>query len=267
MPQLSVTQRAPIAQAGQPIDMDVSRRKVVSAVCAVAIGFGTMLEYVSGTTGGVQPVQDTGTAGTFLPKLAGIAILDPFGREQDYAAPTIPTVLAGTVTTTNNSTALTFTTAQTLAAGQPFQVSNQIGVIYYIAVATSASTSAVMTAKFTGTGAAGLTATLVQAGSSTKGYRAGQIIQIMRNGYIWALGDGGGTATQTGPINVRHSSTGANPQGVFTFTAASTTAGNEIDIAPSCSVFNPTLQGGTGGLVVTDPFGNTNTIYPVEIAA
>lgn len=266
MPQLNVTQRAPIAQPGQPLDMDVSRRKVVSAVCAVAIGFGTLLEYTA--TGSVQPVQDTGTAGTFLPKLAGIAILDPVGREQIYVSPTVPTALAGTVTATNGSTALTFTTAQTLAAGQPLTFSGQYGVVYYVAAATSASTSAVLTAKFTGTTAAGQTATQVQAGSTTPGYRAGQVIQIMRNGYIWVLGDGGGTALQTGAINVRHSSTGANPQGVFTFTAASTTAGNEIDVAPSCSIFNPNALGGAGGLAVTDPFGNTNaSIYPVEIAA
>ena len=265
MPQFSIVQRAPVAQPGQPIDMNVGDRKVVSAVAAIAIGFGIALEYIAG--GAVQPLQDSGTAGTFLPKFAGISMLDPFGREETYVPPALPTVLAGTVTATKNSAALTFTAAQTLAQGQAIQFSGQVGVIYFVALATAASTSAVLTAVFTGTTAAGQTATLMQTGSATPGYRAGLVIPIMRNGYIWGVSDGGGTATQTGPINVRHSSTGANPQGVFTFTAPQITAGNEIDVCPTANAFNPTLQGGTGGLVVTDPFGNTNTITPVEITA
>ena len=103
------------------------------------------------------------------------------------------------------------------------------------------------------------------AGSKASGYLTGMSVPFMRRGRIWVLGDASGTATRYGAINVHHSSTGANPQGVFTFLPVSATAGNEIDIAPNCTVWNPNLIGGTSGITVTDPFGNVFTPYPVEI--
>ena len=102
-------------------------------------------------------------------------------------------------------------------------------------------------------------------GSSSVGYLKGMSVPVLRRGRVWVLGDATGTATRTGAINVHHSSTGANPQGVFTFSAVSATAGNEIDIAPYCNVWNPSLIGGTAGPSFTDPFGNVYKVYPVEI--
>ena len=61
----------------------------------------------------------------------------------------------------------------------------------------------------------------VGGGSSASGYLAGMQVPLMRKGRIWVATDGGGTATQGGPINVNHSSTGAFSQGVFTFSAVS----------------------------------------------
>ena len=102
-------------------------------------------------------------------------------------------------------------------------------------------------------------------GSTSSGWLKGQAVPVMRRGRIWVLGDASGTQLNYGPINVNHSSTGSFSQGVFTFSAVSATAGHEIDIAPSCIAFNPTLAGGTSGLSVTDPFGNVFKMYPVEI--
>jgi hypothetical protein len=102
-------------------------------------------------------------------------------------------------------------------------------------------------------------------GSAATGYLKGMSVPFMRKGRIWVLGDASGTATRYGAINVHHSSTGANPQGVFTFLPVSATPGNEIDIAPGCTVWNPNLYQGTSGISSTDPFGNVFQVYPVEI--
>lgn len=105
----------------------------------------------------------------------------------------------------------------------------------------------------------------VGAGSSATGWLKGQSVSFMRRGRIWVLGDASGTSIRYGAINVHHSSTGAHPQGVFTFIPVQTTAGDEIDIAPNVTVWNPNLIGGTSGITFTDPFGNVFTPYPVEI--
>jgi hypothetical protein len=103
-------------------------------------------------------------------------------------------------------------------------------------------------------------------GASATGWLKGQAVPFMRRGRIWALWDGAGTVTQYGAINVNHSSTGAFPQGVFTFSAVSATAGHEIDIAPKVTVWNP-LKVVTTGSSVTDVFGNVFYPFPLEIDA
>ena len=105
----------------------------------------------------------------------------------------------------------------------------------------------------------------VGTGSTSSGYLKGQSIPFMRRGRIWVLTDAGGTFLRYGAINVWHSSTGANDQGVFTFTAPATTAGAEIDIAPNCTTWNPDLIGGTTGPTFTDSFGNVFNTVVVEI--
>jgi hypothetical protein len=268
MPQLPpYTQRAINGQPGQPFDAEVSLRDVVSRTCSALIPYGTLCEM--DTNGLAVPVQDVGTTTTFLPNLLGISMLDPLAAEQAYVPPTVTTTLAGTVTTTNNSKTLTFSTAQTLVAGQPVVFTAQPGVVYFIATATSASTAATLTVAYSGTthSGAGFTTSLVQAGSSSTGWAIGKVVPFLRRGRIWVASDGNGTWTRYGVINIRHSSTGANPQGVFTMTAAQTTAGNEIDIAPNCVLWNPDLIGGTTGPSFTDPFGNTYNTAIVEINA
>jgi hypothetical protein len=101
----------------------------------------------------------------------------------------------------------------------------------------------------------------VGTGSTATGWLKGQSVAVMRKGRLWVATDGGGVATRLGPINVNHSSTGAHPQGVFTFTAVSSTAGNEIDIAPSVTTYNPDLTGGA----LVDVFNNTFNTIVVEI--
>jgi hypothetical protein len=102
-------------------------------------------------------------------------------------------------------------------------------------------------------------------GSTSSGWLAGMLVPFMRRGRIWVLTDGGGTFLQYGAINVNHSSTGAHAQGVFTYTAVQSTAGNEIDICPNCTVWNPSLIGGVTGPTFTDSFGNTFNTLVVEI--
>jgi hypothetical protein len=192
MPQTSYSQNAIVAQPGMAYDMEQSNRDVVSVICNQNIPFGVLCELDS--NGLLQPVQDSGTAGSFLPALAGISMFDPLGVEQSYVQFAVP------------------------ASGT---------------------------------------------GSSAVGWKTGMSVPVMRKGRIWVLGDASGVATRTGNINVWHSSDGSSPQGTFTFRAVQSTLHAEIDIAPDCTVWDPTLQSGT----VTDPFGNVFKIYAVEINA
>ncbi len=106
-------------------------------------------------------------------------------------------------------------------------------------------------------------------GTSTTGYAAGEMVPVMVKGAIWVQFDGGGTWPATfGTPNVRHSSTGANPQGVFTMTAPQVTAGNEIDNCPAwISGFTPMPNASPQAFVgsFTDGWGNTNIIAPVSV--
>lgn len=230
---------------------------------AIAAGTaGTLTQNYSGAGGAAK----LASLAPYFPNLLGIAVLNPMAEEEDYVPWSLPVALAGTVTLTNASTALTFSVAQTLAAGQQIVFSDQPGKIYFISAATVASTTAVLTSNYLGTGGAGKTSTVQNGAGQCKGFRAGRVGSFMRQGRIWALGDGAGTVKQYGSINVRHSSTGANAQGVFTFGALSQVVGAEVDVAPGCLIYQPPGQGSAGApQSVTDPFGNTFFIYPVEI--
>lgn len=74
--------------------------------------------------------------------------------------PAIPaTNLTGTASVTQGSTTVTFSSAQTLTAGQLLTFSNQTGVSYAVSAATTASTTATLSTAFTGATASGLTVT------------------------------------------------------------------------------------------------------------
>ena len=63
-------------------------------------------------------------------------------------------------------------------------------------------------------------------------------------------------------MQVVHSSTGANPQGVVTTKAVSATVGFEIDLLPAgCQFYDPRLQSGT----YTDPFGTTRSTVVMNV--
>jgi hypothetical protein len=230
------------------------------ALAVSASTSGTLDRLYSGT-GGASKLTSLG----FNPALIGISIFDPLGVEQNYVSWAVPTVLSGTVSVTNNSTSITFSTNQTLAQGTPIVFTSQPGVQYFLAQAITATTGAQLTTAYTGTTNGSTTTTLPQAGSTNVGWKQGTAVPFMRAGRIWVAGDASGSAVQSGPINVHHSSTGANPQGVFTFlTAPVMTVGNEIDVAPNCTVWNPGLS--YNGQY-TDPFGNVFSMYVVEISA
>lgn len=222
-----------------------------------AAASGTLANVYSGSTSTTATMANA----PYAPNVAGISLFDPLGVEQNYATWTVPTVLAGTVSVTNGSASITFSQNQTLAAGQPLVFSSQPGVQYFLTSAVTAGTAGTLTANYQGATNGSTTTTLPQSGSSVTGWKAGTPVPFMRRGRIWAAGDGGGTALRYGPINVNHSSTGANPQGVFTFSAVSQTAGSEIDVAPGVTIWNP------DNITVpqVDPFGNLFKSYPVEI--
>lgn len=101
-------------------------------------------------------------------------------------------------------------------------------------------------------------------GSTFAGYPIGFPVPFVRVGAIWAAWDGNtGTALpRSGAIQVIHSSTGANPQGVFTTRAAQITVGFEIDAAGAyIAVWDPDLISGA----YTDSFGNVQNIVALEI--
>lgn len=106
-------------------------------------------------------------------------------------------------------------------------------------------------------------------GVSSTGYAAGEMVPVMVKGNIWVQTDGGGTWPATfGTVNVWHSSDGTHPQGVFTKTAPSSTAGAEIDTAAAwVSGFTPMPQASAQSFVgtFTDGFGNTVKIAPLTV--
>ena len=230
---------------------------------AIAAGTaGTLTQTYSGTGGAGKLTR----LAAYSPNLGGIAMFDPLGVEQNYVTWSLPTVLAGTVSVTNNSASITFSTNQTLAAGAALVFSSQPGVQYFLASAVTAGTAGTLTVVYGGTTNGAATTTNLSPGSSSSGWKAGTSVPLMRRGRIWTLGDAS-TSNRTGPINVWHSSTGANPQGVFTFTTAANlaafTAGTEIDVAPNCVVWNPDNVPTS----FVDPFGSLNQVFPVEINA
>ena len=260
MPQFSVTQNAIPAQPGMAFDAEVSDRDVVSIVAAVNIPFGVYCELTS--TGLAQPMQDSGTTSSFVPNSIGISMYDPLGVEQNYVTWALSTSLSGTASVVNGSARVVFSTTQSLAQGQPLVFSSQPGVQYFVQQATTTSNQCQLTANYGGTTNGAATVTEPGQGSTTSGWKEGTAVPFMRRGRIWVAGDASGTAQQYGAINVHHSSNGTNPQGVFTFLAASAASGNEIDVAPNCTVWNP---GKTYNAQYNDPFGNVFSLYVVEI--
>jgi hypothetical protein len=65
------------------------------------------------------------------------------------------------------------------------------------------------------------------------GYAAKAMVPFAFYGEVWVQCDVTTSWPDMGVVNIKHSSTGANDQGVFTTTAAQTTAGNEIDALES----------------------------------
>jgi hypothetical protein len=265
MPQTSVLQLAVPAQPGMPFDAEASTRDVTSVIASTNIPFGAYCEYV--TVSGLnllQVMQDPQTTG----------------------------LLTQTVTATNGSASVTFSANVTLAKGTKLQFSGQPGVFYYLAAAITAATAGTLTNLFSGTTGAGQVVNTFfnpnaagialfdelgveqnyvpfqvppAAGSTSSGWLKGQAVPVMRRGRIWVVGDAGGTVVPTNTINVWHSSTGANPQGVFTYSPTAQTVGGEIDIAPGITPVQSTNTGVAYATSYTDPFGNIFKIYPVEI--
>lgn len=267
MTQLAYMVNAPVAQPGMVFDGPAGGgNDIVSVVAGVNIPFGS---YCGNIGGAAFPVQDATTAGAFATALAisqlGVAVFDPLGVEQNYTTWQVPTTLAATAAVTAGSKAVTLSAATTLPQGAQISFASQGGAIYTLAAALVAGTAVTLTSPYLGVTNAATAVTQYGTGSQASGWLKGMMVPLMRRGRIWAAWDGGGTVTRGGPVNLRHSSTGANPQGIFTFTAAQTTVGNEIDIAPNMSVWNPSLVGGTAGPGSNDPFGNAFAVIAVQV--
>ena len=253
--------------AGQVLyfsDQPAMPYRLAAAVAASTAGTLDRLYSGTGGAGKLTSVGFTpGVASAVQINALGISLFDPLGVEQAYTTWSVPATLTGTASVVNGSAAVVFTNNQTLAQGQPLVFSSQPGVQYFVATATSASNQATLTANYGGTTNGAATVTEPGAGSSAKGWLAGMAAPFMRKGRIWVAGDASGTALQYGAINVHHSSDGTHAQGVFTFMAVSFTVGNEVDVAPGCTVFNPNLA---YSAQYTDPWGNVFSMYPVEIS-
>ncbi len=184
-------------QPGQPLSNDRFAMKVRCVPAGVVIPFGVLCETYTASNGQLlaRPVQDTQTAGSFNPPLAGISMLDVVAVEMGY-------------------------------------------VPYAVPPSTSFS--------------------------GATGYPVGYSVPFVSSGGIWGSWDGntGVALPLNGGIQVWHSSTGANPQGVFTTKAAQTTAGAEID-GPFAyvQVFDPFAKSGA----YTDSFGNVIDIVMLQI--
>ena len=103
-------------------------------------------------------------------------------------------------------------------------------------------------------------------GSTFAGYPVGMPVSFLQSGLIWVAWDGNtGTALPlpAGTMNVGHSSTGANSQGVVTTLSASATAGAEIDALPSGSAvfYDPRQVSAT----YTDPWGVSRSAVVMSV--
>jgi hypothetical protein len=249
-------------QPGMPYRIAATTNASTSATLdRLYSGTGGAGKLTSVGLGASSPASSTLSGGG--PNLLGISVFDPLGTEQNYVTWSVASTASGTCAATNGSTTIAFTQAQTLAQGAQLTFSSQPGVVYFLAQAMSSATIGYLTQAYSGTTNGAATVTFPAGGSTSSGWRAGQMVPFMRRGRIWASGDASGTALQYGTIDVHHSSNGNNPQGVFTFLAPQMTVGNEIDVAPGCIVFNPGLS--YNGQY-TDNFGNVFSIYPVEIS-
>lgn len=77
----------PAGMPGMPFD-NMKGNDVRSFAAKVNIPFGVLCEFttlVDGVTRAIQPVNDAGTAGSFLPRLAGVSLYSA-EREQAYQA-------------------------------------------------------------------------------------------------------------------------------------------------------------------------------------
>lgn len=268
MPQTVSNLTGSPGQPGQRFDSNLSNADVVQLIAGAAIPAGVLVEalQVSGQWA-LFPLKDTSGA-----------------------------LLAGTVSVTNASANITFSQNQTLAAGTRVQFASQAGVTYMLAEDVNAGTAGVLDVAYGGTTNAATTTTLqgqvynpnlmgvslidiagaeqsyvpyavpnAGAGSSFVGWPMGKAVPIMRRGRIWTLWDGNtGNALPfpMGAMNVWHSSTGANPQGVVTTRAVASTAGGEIDLLPaSCRFYDPRQVSGS----YTDSFGNSNPIAVMSL--
>jgi hypothetical protein len=66
---------------------------IISVIAGTIIPFGVFCEF-NPTTGLLQPIQDTGTVGSFLPIWAGVSLYDPL-TEQSYVPYTVPPSVVG----------------------------------------------------------------------------------------------------------------------------------------------------------------------------
>lgn len=102
-------------------------------------------------------------------------------------------------------------------------------------------------------------------GSSFAGYPVGKAFPVVRRGRVWTQWDGNtGVALPLaiGAMQVWHSSTGANPQGVVTTKAAQITVGAEIDALPTaCQLYDPRNFSGT----YVDAFGTTTSMVVMAL--
>lgn len=153
--------------------------------------------------------------------------------------PAIPASnLTGTATVTQGSTAITFTSSQTLAAGQLLTFSNQTGQSYALASAVSGATTGTLTTPFTGASGSGLTVTPGATTSLTNGSTAVTFsaAQSLSAGALVSF------AAQPGTFYALASAVVSSTSGTLTqaFQGPTTAASQTQSLAPLTGTFNVT---------------------------
>jgi hypothetical protein len=182
--------------------------------------------------------------------LTGGAANTPFCEDFNQ---TIVCVQAATVTTTNGSTAITFSANTTLSATALLSFSNQSGVQYGLASAITASTTGTLATAYTGTGGAKQSYSLAPTNDNACFRNPAGVVNDNSGTATTQTGAPTGAASAAANANVNSTVCGNGVQDAFEECdngTANGTSGNPCSVACRCAGRNSYEPGGiapTGG--------------------
>lgn len=164
--------------------------------------------------------------------------------------------LSGTATVTQGSTAVTFSTAQTLTAGTLVTFSTQTSVSYAIAASTTASTSAVLTSIYTGASSSTATTTPGATTAVTLNSTAVtfSVAQTLSKGTLLTF------ASQPGVAYILSANVTSSTSGTLTaaYTGTTAAAAQTEFLAPLSGTFNVV----NGSSTVATSTSQVGVVYP-----